>query len=48
MAQLSIPITDLKEQPLGFLKSDEFLQMVETYERLRPLNDRIAALDFNA
>lgn len=39
MAQLSIPITDLKEQPLGFLKTDEFLQMVETYERLPPLKD---------
>ena len=39
MAQLSIPITDLKEHPLGFLKTDEFLQMVETYERLRPLKE---------
>lgn len=39
MAQLSIPITDLKEKPLAFLKTDEFLQMVETYERLRPLKD---------
>jgi len=39
MAQLSIPIADLKEHPLGFLKTDEFLQMVETYQRLRPLKD---------
>jgi len=39
MAQLSIPITELKEKPLAFLKTDEFLQMAETYERLRPLKD---------
>ena len=39
MAQLSIPITDLKEKPLAFLKTDEFLQMVETYERLKPLQE---------
>ena len=34
MAQLSVPIAQLKEHPLGFLKTDEFLQMVETYERM--------------
>lgn len=39
MAQHSIPIAELKEKPIAFLKTDEFLQMMETYERLKPLED---------
>ena len=39
MAQLSVPITDLKEQPLGFLKTDEFNQMAEDFLRENGVKD---------
>lgn len=39
MAQLPEPIEQLKDTPLRFLETDQFQEMLQTYQRLKPLSE---------
>lgn len=40
MSQLPEPVDQLKDNPLRFLESDQFQEMLQTYQRLKPLAEK--------